>query len=303
MLDFYQKVSAIAIVKSGFDLPISDRTGKIAVFDPLSLEQTMRFVRSLVFVAACFVGVTAHADDKWVTVKGQVKLSKVPDHIKVLEKVDVKTDAPHCLGKGPQFKQNFVISKTGDFSNVIVYLRPDSDERDAKFKDADIHPDLRKPKSTNHVIDQPCCQFEPRVTVAREGDTLEVKNSSPVNHNFSYSSNENGTANPNIPPGESYKFASPLKFEPRYFKFACSVHPWMGGCVQVFNHPYYAITDKDGKFEIKNAPAGKFRIVYYHEEGYHKGSEGRSGFPIVVDGKGGTMEMKPQEYEFVKPKS
>jgi plastocyanin len=231
-------------------------------------------------------------------------LTKFPDHLKENEKVNVQTDKDHCLSKGPLTKQNFARSKDGGFANVIVYLRPDSTDREAKFKDDQIHPDYKTPKSKALIVDQPCCQFEPRVTLARVGDTLEVKNSSPVNHNFNYTSNNNGAENPNIPPGGSYKMKEPLKFEPRYFKFSCSVHPWMGGIIQVFDHPYYTLTDKDGKYEIKNAPAGKFRIVYYHEEGLHLGAEGRFGTPKdIKPGANGTMELDPLEYQFIPPKN
>lgn len=263
----------------------------------------MRFVRCLSLIAALATTAVASAQDKWVTIKGQVKLTKLPEHIKENVAVEVNTDKQHCTSKGPVTKKNITRSKDGGFENVIVYLRPDNETRGSEITKEMIHPDLQSVKPKNHIIDQPCCQFEPRVTLARVGDTLEVKNSSPVNHNFAFDSSANGNANPNIPPGQSYKLPNPLKYEPRYFKFACSVHPWMGGVVQVFDHPYFAVTDKDGKFEIKNAPAGKFRIVYYHEEGYHKGAPGRFGTPITIEGQGGTMELKPQEYEFIPPKN
>jgi hypothetical protein len=75
--------------------------------------------------------------------------------------------------------------------------------------------------------------------------------------------------------------------------------------MRVFDHPYFAITDQDGKFEIKDAPVGKWRIVYWHELGFHKGREGILGFPIEVkaDKPGGTtMEPKPVAFGIVKPK-
>jgi plastocyanin len=269
----------------------------------------MRFVRSFVLfsavVSALGLAPSAFAQDgKWVTIKGQIVMSKPAAHLKISEKVTVETDKQHCLSKGEITKNNFVIGKKGEFANVIIYLRPDNNVRDAKLNPADIHPDLANPKSKEQVIDQPCCQFEPRIMVAREGDTLVVKNSAPVNHNFKYDSSANGDANPNIPAGADYKFKAPLKAENSVIKFSCSVHPWMGGAMMVFDHPYFAVTAKDGNFEIKNAPAGKYRIVYRHEEGFHKGKDGRFGFPIEIkagaDGK--TMEMKPLEYEFVDSK-
>jgi hypothetical protein len=70
----------------------------------------------------------------------------------------------------------------------------------------------------------------------------------------------------------------------------------MSGYVRIFDHPYYAVTDEDGKFEIKNAPAGKLRIVYWHEaKGLLGGAKGRAGEAVVI--KGPTLEMKPVDFE------
>ena len=36
----------------------------------------------------------------------------------------------------------------------------------------------------------------------------------------------------------------------------CDIHPWMSAWVGVLDHPYFAVTDAEGKFEIENLPAG-----------------------------------------------
>ena len=74
----------------------------------------------------------------------------------------------------------------------------------------------------------------------------------------------------------------------------------MNGYVRIFDHPYYAVTDEDGKFEIKNAPVGQFRIVYWHENGLRGGAKGRFGEPIKIAGKE-TMEMKPTDFD-IRPR-
>ena len=78
----------------------------------------------------------------------------------------------------------------------------------------------------------------------------------------------------------------------------------MTGYVRVFDHPYYALTDEDGTFEIKNAPAGKFRIVFWHENGVRGGAKGRFGevIQIALPPNAKTMEMKPTEFD-VSPKN
>lgn len=48
----------------------------------------------------------------------------------------------------------------------------------------------------------------------------------------------------------------------------CEVHVHMNAWLAGFNHPYFAMTDRKGKFEIDNVPAGKYTIVAWHE-GYN----------------------------------
>jgi hypothetical protein len=50
--------------------------------------------------------------------------------------------------------------------------------------------------------------------------------------------------------------------------------------VRIFDHPYFAVTDEDGKFEIKNAPAGACQLLIWHESGYGPGK--RSGTPVTI---------------------
>jgi hypothetical protein len=81
----------------------------------------------------------------------------------------------------------------------------------------------------------------------------------------------------------------------------------MKGSVRVFNHPYYAVTNDKGEFEIKDAPAGEFRIVMYHptanfinhdSEKEGGGVAGRFGTKITIKANGvtdlGKIKLKPK---------
>ncbi|HEY2787681.1 MAG TPA: hypothetical protein VGJ05_22175 [Fimbriiglobus sp.] len=245
------------------------------------------------------------AGGKWVTIEGQVLLPEAT--IKTMgekKPIVVSQDKAHCLSKGPLYPDDVIVNpKNRGLQNAVIWLRPANKERAPKLPPEDIFPDYAagKVKPKDLVIDQPCCQFVPRITLAREGDTLTIKNSAPVNHNTKWSSNNNGEFNVNLAPGQSFKLPKPLVYERTQIPFECNIHPWMKGQVRVFDHPYFALTDADGKFEIKNAPAGKFNIVYAHENGFHKGADGRFGWPIEIKDDGtGKMVLKPLEYEFPK---
>ena len=75
--------------------------------------------------------------------------------------------------------------------------------------------------------------------------------------------------------------------------FQCSIHPWMHAYVWVFDHPYFAVTDENGEFEIKNVPAGGVRVVAWHEgaAGNYLNSSGPNGERIELRIGGTTKDF------------
>jgi plastocyanin len=261
-------------------------------------------MRPLSCVLCCaLVGTIARGDEprpapaagNWVTIKGSVVFPPGKELPKRAP-LNVQQDKGHCLMKGAILDESVIVNpKNRAIKNVVVWLRPEDTSPAAKWKKEEIHPDDAKRKAGDVVIDQPCCMFVERVTCARVGDTIVVKNPAPVVHNFFWSSTNSGEHNANVPAKGQWRMPNTLDAEPGPVQYKCTIHPWMAGYVRVFDHPYYAVTDEDGKFEIKNAPAGKFRIVYWHETGLRGGAKGRFGEPIDVVGP--TLEMKPVEFE------
>jgi hypothetical protein len=39
----------------------------------------------------------------------------------------------------------------------------------------------------------------------------------------------------------------------------------MNALIRVFDHPYFAVPDNDGRFTIPGVPAGKYDVVAWHE--------------------------------------
>jgi hypothetical protein len=252
-------------------------------------------MRLLLAVAGvCALASVSHAQEQWATIKGQVVF---PADVAIPKRAElnVTNDKPHCLSKGAILDESVIVNpKNRGVKNVVVYLRPDNKDTTADFPKEQIHPNDAKRKAAEVVIDQPCCMFVKRVTVARVGDTIVVKNPAPVAHNFFWDTANNGTHNPTIGAQMNWKMPNALVKENPPIQYKCTVHPWMTGYVRIFDHPYAVVTDEDGKFEIPHAPVGKFRIVYWHENGVLGGKDGRFGTPIDITGP--TMEMKPIDF-------
>lgn len=48
-------------------------------------------------------------------------------------------------------------------------------------------------------------------------------------------------------------------------KVKCDVHEWMSAYLVPVTHPYVAVTDAKGEFEIGQVPHGSYTIVAWHE--------------------------------------
>ena len=74
-------------------------------------------------------------------------------------------------------------------------------------------------------------------------------------------------------------------------KFQCDVHNWMFAWVTVVDHPYFAISGKDGKFTIKNVPPGKYTLAAMHRKAAPAGVEKE----IEVTADGAALVCAPAE--------
>jgi hypothetical protein len=225
---------------------------------------------------------SARGEGDWGTIKGRVVLEgKLPDPIKLA----VDADPKECLKNGALFNQELVVdSKTKGVRWAVVFLiSEDATLKESILKVARINPDA-EPKEKDVFIDQPCCQFEPRVVCIRAGkQALTVKNPAPMTHNILI------LGGPDINQAIPAKTDLPVPFDWKGtrnpIKFACTIHKWMNGHIWVFAHPYYAVTNEKGEFEIRGAPKGKCRLVVWQEAvGFVVGDKEneRLGMPIKI---------------------
>jgi plastocyanin len=155
--------------------------------------------------------------------------------------------------KGTVTTRHYVVGAASGLGNVFVYVKAGLDGK--KF-DA---------PATKAKIDQVGCLYEPYVVGAQTGQTLEINNSDPFLHNVNFMKSEASNTTFNFAQGAGAKPVDKVFPNQEVFvKLQCNVHPWMFGYVGVVANPYFAVTDKDGKFSIKGLPAGKYTLAFKH---------------------------------------
>jgi plastocyanin len=114
------------------------------------------------------------------------------------------------------------------------------------------------------VVEQKGCVYLPHVLGVRANQKLQVTNKDSTTHNIHPVPINNREWNKAEPAGstveESFareEVAIPVK---------CNVHPWMRSYISVFKHPFFAISGKDGHFDLRNLPPGEYAVEAWHEK-------------------------------------
>ena len=120
----------------------------------------------------------------------------------------------------------------------------------------------------------------------------------PVPTNVHYTATDGDDFNVLLGKGMAHT-TKPLTATPAPGHYGSNIYPWMTGSVWAFDHPYFAVTDADGRFEIASAPAGAWRVVVWHEvAGFLGGAPGRLGTKITVpETRTGKLELAPLTFD------
>jgi plastocyanin len=170
------------------------------------------------------------------------------------KRIDISEDE-ECvkLNKGGLYDDSLVVKRDGSLSNVFVYIK-------AGLKKEEVGKFPTEPV----VLDQKGCQFTPRVLGVQVKQTIKVTNSDPVTHNVHPVAKMNREWNQSQAPGDpplERRFVRPEIL----IRIKCNVHNWMRSWVAVLEHPYFAITNADGTFEIPNVPPGDYTLEAWQE--------------------------------------
>ena len=203
----------------------------------------MRKIMSMVMIA--FIALSALVAGEG---KGRVKyLGKPPKAKRIRMDEDPVCAASH---KERVNQEKMILDAEGNMANVIVYLKGVPYNGEAP--------------SNEVIIDQKGCVYSPHVMGVQAGQPIKILNSDAVMHNIHGLPKVNKEFNFGMPKSLKEKSVIFDKAED-VFVIKCDVHPWMKSYTQVFDHPYFAVTDTNGAFSISNVPDGSYDIVAWQE--------------------------------------
>jgi len=208
------------------------------------------------------------------TIRGIVRL--VGDASKA-GTMEITKDDKICGRRKPS--PRLTVGKNKGVQNAVVCLE-------------EISQGKKTPGKEKFVLDQRKCEYVPHVMILPAGAQMEIVNSDPILHNVhAYDlTSESRTA---------FNIAQPIKGQrtpikttqlkaPGLMLETCDAgHPWMSAYVIVADHPYYAVTDANGKFVLSDVPPGSYKLKMWHEG--------------VVAVRTELEHEKPKKYYFEEP--
>ena len=190
------------------------------------------------------------------------------------EQIRMNSD-PACVDLATDTEtEYYLVGDGGGFGNVFVYVKEGLEGR------------TFPPPGGSVELDQQGCRYRPHVFGVRVGQTIEIVNSDMTLHNIHATPAADGG-------NEEFNMGQPIqgmRFERTFdapevmVPFKCDVHGWMNAYVGVLDHPYFAVTGPDGKFDISELPPGDYVIEAWHEE---LGAQTQN----VTVGEGATAEV------------
>ena len=180
---------------------------------------------------------------------GTITLKGTPPKPKL---IDMTAD-PGCQEVGRKPVTESVITNQGRLANVFVYVKGET-----------LNAYRFAVPESDAILNQRACYFEPHVLGVQVGQNLRILNSDPTFHNVhptpklnqEWNQTQAADAPPIVKTFRRAEVMIPIK---------CNQHPWMKAYVGVLNHPFFAVSDRSGKFEIRGLPAGTYKLVVWHE--------------------------------------
>jgi hypothetical protein len=150
--------------------------------------------------------------------------------------------------------ERLIIGPDGGVANTVVFLKEISSGKSWNL------PAVRR------TLDQRHCRYEPHILLVPQNQTLTMRTSDPVLHTV----HMDGASTLNLPfPIVNQSISREMQTSGLVNLHCNGGHAWMNAEMMVVPHPYYAVTDETGRFELDDVPPGHYEVIAWHE-GWHE---------------------------------
>lgn len=108
--------------------------------------------------------------------------------------------------------------------------------------------------------------FEPRAVIIQTLQDMQLSNAGVAAENFRFNALNNAGQNRLVKAGDKFTFKAPFTSpEKRPIEAQSDISAWKRSFLLPLDHPFAAVTDKQGRFSIEGLPPGTHSFLIWHE--------------------------------------
>ena len=240
-------ILSLVVSNKGVYLSLTERVGS-------KMSRRLQFA-ALVLFSSVAVNAAAQSNYRVVSISNGGRITgtvKWTGPMPRLASIAITKDPAICDPNSQKTRdlERLVVGPQGGVANTVVFVKHISQGKDFNFPDG------------RTFINQRNCRYEPHILLVPQTGALRMKSSDPVLHTI----HMDGAATYNLPFPFAEQVVSRNMQSAGLVNVKCNGgHVWMNAEIMVAPHPYYAVTDESGKFELTDVPSGDYEIVAWHE--------------------------------------
>lgn len=184
------------------------------------------------------------------TVVGTIRVN---GEVKRPFEIDMSADAV-CAKLNQSPKTDSLIASNQLLQNAFVYIKEGDALKSYRFE----------VPATEVVLEHKNCFFSPHVLGIRTGQRFSIVTSDPTEHNTHPTPKNNPEWN-QTQPRHGEPITKTFQHAEVMIPFRDNQHPWEKAYVGVLDHPFFAITDEFGNYQIRGLPPGTYTLCVWHE--------------------------------------